>query len=86
MSADSDRATKPALVMENQAFEERLAGECPVHGERDGLRVLPDFADTGVVFCKTCGAKSDAYAAVIVWLSDWDFPTAPDTLWRTRSA
>jgi len=51
----------------------RKHGPCPVHGGKDGLRVLPDFADTGGVVCNTCGTKSDGYAT-IMWLCGWDFP------------
>ena len=52
----------------------RRHSPCPVHGGKDGLRVFPDFEDTGGVVCNTCGQFADGFAA-LMWLRRWDFPT-----------
>lgn len=48
---------------------------CPVHGGKDGFRLMPRVAEKGAAVCNTCGFMSDGFA-VLQWLNDWDFKTA----------
>jgi hypothetical protein len=68
-------ALSPAL---HPALDKRSRGHvaCPVHGGKDGYRMMPSFADDGRSFCNTCGNKRDGFAT-LMWANGW---TARETL------
>ena len=60
------------------ALDRRSKGHvgCPVHGGKDGYRMMPSYAEDGRSFCNTCGNKSDGFAT-LMWVNGW---TARETL------
>ena len=45
---------------------------CPIHGGKDGFRILKDFNVTGGGICNTCGAFADGLG-LIQWANGWSF-------------
>jgi len=50
---------------------------CPVHTgiHGDAVRLFDDFVTTGGLVCNSCGKFASGFD-VLMWLFDWDFPTA----------
>lgn len=59
----------PAL---HPALEKRSKGHvaCPVHGGKDGFRMMPSYPEDGRSFCNTCGNKKDGFAT-LMWANGW---------------
>lgn len=47
---------------------------CPVHGGKDGFRLLPDFAKTGRGICNTCGSFRGF--GLLAWAKGYSFKDA----------
>lgn len=54
------------------ALNKRSKGHvsCPVHGGKDGYRMMPSYAQDGRSFCNTCGNMSDGFAT-LSWVNGW---------------
>ena len=60
------------------ALDKRSKGHvaCPVHGGKDGYRMMPSYAQNGRSYCNTCGNKNDGFTT-LMWVNGW---TARETL------
>lgn len=61
------------------ALDKRSKGHvaCPVHGGKDGYRMMPSYAEDGRSFCNTCGNKRDGFAT-LMWVNGWTAREALD--------